>query len=266
MRFIRTITGFIREVLLVSAKADAISSVFRYATDLLRVKFGKRSSYSDGLRSIQLSGATVSYRLNRGDMQSIREIWLDEEYRLPDSAAPHRVLIDLGANIGMTSLWLTRRYGYETVVAVEPSAENAKLVRQNLANNGINAIVIEAAVGPVDGTAVFASSEESNMGRLDENAAGVEVTVKSMESILRDANISDIIDLVKLDIEGGEEKLVESNLEWLSSVRRIVAELHPSIVDTGKVIAEFQRAGLQYQPGPGRGGTDSAMDMFVREA
>jgi hypothetical protein len=28
-------------------------------------------------------GIELNYRLNRGDMQSIREVWMDECYRLP---------------------------------------------------------------------------------------------------------------------------------------------------------------------------------------
>jgi hypothetical protein len=43
-------------------------------------------------------GIELNYRLNRGDMQSIREVWMDECYRLPFELAPGR-LIDLGANM-----------------------------------------------------------------------------------------------------------------------------------------------------------------------
>ena len=85
-----------------------------------------------------------------------------------------------------------------------------------------------------------------------------------MDSILSFSKIYAAIDLVKLDIEGGEEKLVEGDLRWLAQVRRIIAELHPSIVDTDKVIDVFQKAGLHYQPGAGIGGNASVMDMFVR--
>src|SRR2546426_10747489 len=41
-------------------------------------------------------GIELHYRLNRGDMQSIREVWIDECYRLPFEVVPDR-LVDLGA-------------------------------------------------------------------------------------------------------------------------------------------------------------------------
>lgn len=267
MRALRSITGFIREVGAMSRKTDGILPVVRYAIDLIRVKFGKRSQLSDGLRKLRLrDGVTISYRLNRGDLQSIREVWLDEEYRLPEDAAPYGSLVDLGGNIGLTSLWLAKTYGYKTIVAVEPSTENAELVRINLASNNVDATVIEAAVGPQDGTAVFAASEESNMGRLGADGdKGIEVTLMSMKSILSTAGVSGQIDLLKLDIEGGEEQLVDGDLGWLSSVRRIVAELHPAIVDTDKVIAAIEDSGLTFVAGSGDLNAVSVMDMFIRD-
>ena len=221
----------------------------------------------DGLRELRLrDGVTISYRLNRGDLQSIREVWLDEEYRLPADAAPYETLVDLGGNIGLTSLWLAKTYGYKTVVTVEPSADNAELVRINLANNDVDATVIEAAVGPHDGTAVFAASEESNMGRLGTDGdSSIEVKLLSMASILGQAGVAGQIDLMKLDIEGGEEQLVDGDLGWLNNVRRIVAELHPAIVDTEKVIAAIEKSGLTFVPGSGDLAASSVMDMFIRD-
>ncbi len=39
------------------------------------------------------------------------------------------------------------------------------------------------------------------------------------------------IDLLKMDIEGGEQALLTGDTAWLSSVNAIVAEFHPSVVD-----------------------------------
>ena len=65
----------------------------------------------------------ISYRLNRGDLQSVREIFFAEAYRLPFNHRP-RILVDLGANIGLASVWLSQTYGSEIVLAVEADSEN----------------------------------------------------------------------------------------------------------------------------------------------
>ena len=57
------------------------------------------------VREVRLCGdIKIRYRLNKGDLHSIREIWLEEAYRLPFED-PSGVLLDLGANIGMASLY-----------------------------------------------------------------------------------------------------------------------------------------------------------------
>jgi FkbM family methyltransferase len=64
-------------------------------------------------------------------------------------------MIDAGANIGFSSVYLACRWGATRIVAVEPDPENAELLRRNLAQNGVEAEVIEAAVGAEDGEASF---------------------------------------------------------------------------------------------------------------
>jgi|SRR5438874_12225785 len=123
------------------------------------------------LREVSLRGdIKIRYRLNKGDLHSIREIWFEEAYRLPFEDRSD-VLLDLGANIGMTSVWLAKRFSFTQVIAVEPDPNNAALARQNFELNGIPGQVLEAAIGPRDGEARFKFSELSNLGRLSEDGS-----------------------------------------------------------------------------------------------
>ena len=210
-------------------------------------------------------GLQLHYRLNRGDIQSIREVWIDECYRLPFDLKPSR-LVDLGANIGLTSLWFAHRYGCQTIIAVEPSPENARLTRLNLEGNQIVAEVIEAAIGPRDGTAMFQDAGESNLGRLDPTSGGRAVAMLSMETLLRRLPPGAEIDLIKMDIEGGEGPLLQDDdVKWLSRVRSIIAEFHPTLIDYPAVIKSVERQGFRYFPAHSDGDFDS-MDAFMRES
>ena len=114
-----------------------IRSQFRLSVDfvLSRLLFALPRNLINRMRQVRTrDGATICYRLNRGDLQSIREVWLEEAYRLP-LPEPSGVLLDLGANIGLTSVWLAKRYRFSRIIAVEPVAENAVLVRRNLEIN-----------------------------------------------------------------------------------------------------------------------------------
>jgi FkbM family methyltransferase len=201
----------------------------------------------------------IRYRLNKGDLHAVREIWFQECYRLPFND-PTGILLDLGANIGMTSLWLCKKYPLTQVIAVEPDPNNATLARQNLEANGIVADVLEAAIGPLDGTARFASSEHSIMGRLSES--GAVVSMLSVATIIKKFAVSRLA-LVKIDIEGGEQPLFDGPTDWLKITDAIIIEFHPEIVDYPRLTKLVSSHGFRYIPAnsffPDNG------DCFVKE-
>src|SRR5450631_957676 len=143
------------------------------------------------------SGVKLNYRMNRGDLQGIREVWCQEVYRLPFPISSG-ALLDLGANIGLTTLWMAKHYPFTRIIAVEPSHENAVLVSKNLMQNGIPGELVEAAVGPEDGTAYFRASAWSNMGCIAEE--GIPVRLVSVRSILAEFGLEKVA-LAKVDIE-----------------------------------------------------------------
>ena len=189
-------------------------------------------------------GTTLCYRLNRGDLQSIREVWLEEAYRLP-FPDPCGVLLDLGANIGLTCVWLAKRYRFTRIIAVEPAPDNAVLVRQNLKLNGIKAEVFEAAIGPADGVARFQTSRNSNQGRVSDN--GTPVPMVSVDSILKKLLLSHL-DLIKVDIEGGEQELFLGPTGWLNHTEAIIIEFHPAFIDSSRLITLLEDRGFDFIP------------------
>jgi FkbM family methyltransferase len=244
--------------------ADPISFA-RFAADVFLSRLARKVPLPNQNRDRMIrvkGGVKLHYRLNRGDMQSIREVWMDECYRLPFDLVPER-LVDLGANIGLTSLWFARRYGCASVVAVEPSPDNARLTRLNLEENQVRAEVIEAAVGPRDGTALFEDAGDSNMGHLNASGGGRQVTVVSMETVLRKLPAGANADLVKMDIEGGEGPLLGENIGWLGRVRSIIAEFHPTVIDYPAVIKTIEGQGFRYYP-PHAASDFESMDAFIR--
>jgi FkbM family methyltransferase len=186
----------------------------------------------------------IRYRLNKGDINTLREIWLDEAYCGP-LGKPTGVLLDLGANIGMTSVWLTKKFAFTQVIAVEPDPGNAALLRQNLDLNKINGQVLEAAIGPQDGIARFNYSNISNQGQLSEN--GSPVPMLSVDTIIKKFEVIKF-GLVKIDIEGGEQALFEGPTAWLGRTDAIVIEFHPSEVDYPQLAALVSSHGFKYIP------------------
>jgi FkbM family methyltransferase len=194
-------------------------------------------------REVRLRGGIqLCYRLNKGDLHSIREVWFDEAYRLPFDL-PSGTLLDLGANIGLTSVWLAKKYVIERVIAVEPDQSNAILARRNLDLNAIKSEVLEAAIGSQEGTVGFESNQVSNLGRVSEK--GLPVTMITVDTIL-ERSACQRLALVKIDIEGGEQQLFEGPMNWLDCTDAIIIEFHPTLVDHPKIIKAVAGRGFTY--------------------
>lgn len=249
----KTITNTLNQIKQAWFFTDDFLSFLRLSSDFILYRVLKvihLKSYNNQRTINCASGSVLTYRLNRGDIQSIREVFLDESYRLPFSIQAG-LLVDLGANLGLTSIWLSKHYGFDRIIAVEPDPDNARLVRKNFIDNGINGTVVEAAIGPRDGLVTFSSSQESNLGRiaLDEdelNAEMRQIKMISMPTLLSDLPDLQKIDLVKMDIEGGEQQLLSDNLSWLSRVRAIIAEFHPEIIDYPGLTKVLEKQNFHY--------------------
>lgn len=232
--------------------ADDWRSRWRLASDFVLYRIIKVISLPslNHERTIRCAhGVVLTYRLNRGDIQGIREVWFGGTYQLPFPVQLNTV-VDLGGNIGLTSVWLNHQYGCEQIIAVEPDAANAKLLQKNFADNHINGKVIEAAIGATDGIVTFATSAESNLGMVSdaENATGQQVKMISMATLLHHLPADAMIDLVKIDIEGGEQALLSDQLAWLSQVKGLIIEFHPDRVDYPGLVNNLIQHGFQYIP------------------
>ena len=191
--------------------------------------------------------AELTYRLDRGDIRTVAEVWISRAYELPPTVPLRRIrtIVDLGANIGLTGVWLARRYGCERLIAVEPSPENAELTRLNLEQNGVPTTVLQAAVGGTSGIASFALDRESTLGRLGDGA--LRVPVVTMDEVLGRLTPEARVDLLKMDIEGGEMDIIDGEADWLNRVDVIIAELHPKYGDTEAVVRRLEARGFHTQ-------------------
>jgi len=193
-------------------------------------------------RLVTDDGDVIHYRRCRGDIQGIREIYIDEIYRLPEHAAPHS-LVDLGANIGLATVWFCRRYNITTFVALEPLPENFEVLGLNCAANGLNGDVRQCAVGPARTRTHFDIGLESNLGRV--GSGDLEVDVIGVEELV--ASLGFAPSLLKMDIEGMENSLVHDvAAPWINAFELVSMEMHPQYFDIGPLIEAIVASGFTY--------------------
>lgn len=153
------------------------------------------------------------------------------------------IVIDVGANIGNHSLFFSRVLGRECI-CIEPQAAAINYLTENLASNAArNYSIRKCGLSDAPGRATIAT-RDGNLGAstLAGTGAGEEVDVTTLDDISRDLGK---IDLIKIDAEGMEAKILRGALTTIEKNRPIVtAEAH-----TPDDLAEITQAisGLGYK-------------------
>ncbi|MBV9215962.1 MAG: FkbM family methyltransferase [Acidobacteria bacterium] len=140
----------------------------------------------------------------------------------------NRIVVDVGANIGMISTAMLLQGYFRRAIAFEPSPRNFNLLKRNIEQNELGERVdaFDIALSSADGTADFEiSPDNSGDSRVrvvaDEGKMGearrksVSVAVRSFDSFLAEhsENANDI-DLVWIDVQGHEGHFFEGAAEF----------------------------------------------------
>jgi FkbM family methyltransferase len=146
------------------------------------------------------------------------QVWVDLHYTaasnvlyanppdLPEMTAWRRVLrpgdifVDVGANIGTYTVWAAE-LGAE-VIALEPSADAFARLAENVALNGYQARMIQAAAGARAGTARFTVGQGS-ANRMDP-AGTAQTEVMTVDSLIGERVVAGM----KVDVEGFERDVL----------------------------------------------------------
>jgi FkbM family methyltransferase len=135
---------------------------------------------------------------------------------------PGDVAIDVGANIGVTSLIMSAFVGdHGRVVAIEPGPRIFELLGKNVEANRARCVTpLRCAVSASAGQMGF--QENSAYGHLiAEGAALATVEVRTLDGIVNDLGL-DRLDFVKIDTEGFEPQVLAGAGDVLQRLRPMV--------------------------------------------
>ena len=190
------------------------------------------SRTSDVLSEIMYDGHTLYYRPGTSDVVVIYNILfkagMRSEYWIPKKVKP-KVILDIGANIGISSVNFSRLFPKAKIYAFEPEEGNFSLLEKNTAQIK-NVSVFHKALGAIDGKREFYLQGYNKCGHSFYDHAEIEnkvsVSVRNADQALRDIGL-EWIDLIKIDTEGAEyEILTTIDRGILKNVKWIVGELH----------------------------------------
>lgn len=189
----------------------------------------------DGTAILRWQGHAIHYRPGTSDQEIIYSVLLKPaakaEYWLPEYVEP-RLILDIGANVGATSVYLAHRFPRARIFSFEPVEQNFALLQANV-RPFPNVTPVNAGLGAENGEfEILASDSVGNFGGFSLHAAGSDgsrrqtVRIRAVADAFRDLGI-DHADLVKIDTEGHEFEILHAfPPAVLSTVRWIYGELH----------------------------------------
>ncbi|MCL2541993.1 MAG: FkbM family methyltransferase [Nocardioidaceae bacterium] len=159
-------------------------------------------------------GRARSHRLRDGrsvtivhgrDTQAFDEIFRGGEYEPPGELAARlgavRRIVDVGGNVGLFAAWAVGRWPGAHVISIEPDPDNLAPFRSWLSASGTRAVeLIEACALTHAGNAVPAGGSGAGSSFVESVVGGVR-GIDLFEHL-------DGVDLLKIDIEGGEWPLL----------------------------------------------------------
>jgi FkbM family methyltransferase len=203
------------------------------------------------------------------DVRQINEIWIDCVYALDQTFRPRPgwSVLDVGANKGVFSAWAATQMGHGSIRAVEPDLRSLEVLVRNTSQFGEMRIdAIHGAARPTrDAVSLYLSKGATGLTSMygpkrqgTEFRSAVGETITAPGLTLEDIVGTSDIDLMKIDIEGGEyDFLLSAAPATLRRVRRIVLEYdltHPvqQEITCSDLEEHLRGAGFSVQPWPTR--------------
>jgi FkbM family methyltransferase len=175
------------------------------------------------------SGIKIKIRTDSTDLDTFSIIWLLKEYNKHGfTIGKHDIIIDIGAHIGIFSLYASRFCTNGKIFCYEPSAENYQLLQDNLRQNKIaNIFPNNAAVSNSNGTVNFyINSDNTAHSIYDATSKSIQVKSQTLQNIF-DVNNIQSCDYLKLDCEGAEYEIIESLPDdYFRKIKQIYIEYH----------------------------------------
>lgn len=175
-------------------------------------------------RSVKVLGANVVFPDPFAMRFLIEELILARHYAVWAPRRDDPVIVDAGANIGLATLYFKRLFPASRIITVEPHPVTAGYLRRNVQGAQLAGVqVVERALTGrsgsrrLGGTNITAAiSEASEDGVVEVDAVMLSNLVGSEEKI----------DILKLDIEGGELEVLRSISDELPRIDQVLAEIH----------------------------------------
>lgn len=200
----------------------------------------------------QIFGFNVSAYSYNTLMFLFKEIFVSKDYFfISENKTPK--IIDCGANIGMSILYFKFIYPDCSILAFEPNPRAYYLLKKNIEHNNLKNVELHnlALLDKINKIDFYVGNESDILLASTIKERGGEKVIKIQTQKLS-SYMNDVVDLVKIDIEGSEiqvlKDLVETNK--INNSKNYIIEYHHKINNNKSTLSSFikpfEESGFDY--------------------
>ncbi len=182
----------------------------------MKLPFGVKGDVSMGGKKFEFHDAGCFY-------VTYKEIIQEKIYQF-NNTSKSPVIIDCGANMGLSVLYFSKNYPAAKIIAFEPEEEIFNVLQNNVKEFDLKNVTIhKKAVWDTVTTLDFYS--DKGMGGSVANVYSKQKPAK-VETVLLSDFLHEKVDFLKIDIEGAEYRVLKSCGRLIQNVEHLFVEYH----------------------------------------
>lgn len=176
--------------------------------------------------AVKVAGLNLVFPDSASFLSAYREIFVNKVY---DFSCPNDspVILDLGANIGLSVLYFKQKYPNSRIFAFEPDPVIFSYLRRNIENNHLANVELLNYAAWGETTTLQFLSDGADAGRIVETGSLNSVTIHALDirEFMKSRKLNHL-DMLKIDVEGAEDVVLPACERFLPSVENIFVEYH----------------------------------------
>lgn len=165
-------------------------------------------------------------------IKTYKEIFTQEIYKF-NGAHNSGIILDCGANIGISTLYFAINNPQSTVYAFEPDKIIFELLSKNIRDNQLTNVVINNQAVWTENCELSFSNKGSEASQID--TTGTSPTKVKAIQLSNFLSQFEKIDFIKMDIEGAEYHVIQDCANQLYKVGNLFLEYHGTNAETDKL-------------------------------
>lgn len=180
---------------------------------------------------VDMESQTLLVNPRSTDLATIFDIYEDECYQplLQEGKTEYDTILDIGANIGVFSLWALKNLEPKRIVAVEASRANYQLLEKNLEKTDKEVVLINKALFSTNGSINLKTPKKfrGSCTQITTERGEEKIETLTLKKLIKEENLK-VVDLLKMDIESAEKYiLTDKNTNiFRNRIKYIVLEAH----------------------------------------